>query len=46
MDLINISERIKRLNEDDDFYNFYSNKIKNENSYEICKNFIISLEKC
>ena len=45
MDLINISERIKRLNEDDDFYNFYSNKIKNENSYEeISKNFIISLE--
>ena len=34
------------LNEDDDFYNYYSNKIKNENSYEeINNNFIISIEK-
>ena len=34
------------LNEDDDFYNYYSNKIKNENSYEeINNNFLISIEK-
>ena len=45
-DLTSVAERIKRLNEDDDFYNYYSNKIKRENSYEdINNNFLISLEK-
>ena len=45
-DISNISRRIMLLNEDDDFYNYYSNKIKNENSYEeINNNFIISIEK-
>ena len=45
-DLSTIAERIKYLNENDDFYNFYSNKIKNENTFEeINKNFQISLKK-
>ena len=45
-DLNSIAERIKRLNEDDDFYTFYSNKIKNENTFEkINNNFLISLKK-
>ncbi|MDA9738440.1 glycosyltransferase [Prochlorococcus sp. AH-736-L17] len=45
-DLTSIAERIKRLNIDDDFYNIYSKKIKNENTFEeINKNFIISLEE-
>jgi len=45
-DLSPIAERIKYLNENDDFYNFYSNKIKNENTFEdINKNFQISLKK-
>ena len=33
------------LNEDDDFYSYYSNKIKYENSFEeINNNFIISVK--
>jgi len=45
-DVTKISERIKRLNEDDEYYNFYSTKIRNENNFEEIHNkFIISLEK-
>ena len=45
-DVTKISERIKRLNEDDEYYNFYSTKIRNENKFEEIHNkFIISLEK-
>ena len=44
-DISKISKRIMLLNEDDDFYNNYSNKIKNENSFEEINNkFIISVE--
>ena len=45
-DLSSVAERIRRLNEDDDFYNFYSNKIKNENTFEkVNNNFLVSLKK-